>query len=71
MKVGTLLRTGIPTYLTFKETPGRNESVFLPEGELLLYLGLGHKNIHGDWYEVMTRSGVIGHLSSFAVKEVK
>ena len=70
MKVGTLLRTGIPTYLTFKETPGRNESVFLPKGELLLYLG-GHKNIHGDWYEVMTRSGVIGHLSSFAVKEVK
>ena len=64
MKVGTLLRTGIPTY------PGRNESVFLPKGELLLYLG-GHKNIHGDWYEVMTRSGVIGHLSSFAVKEVK
>ena len=67
MKVGTLLSTVIHTYLIY---PDNVKNVQVPKGELLLYLMLGDKSIHGQWYVVMTRDGVIGSLTSRTLKEV-
>lgn len=68
LKTGTLLVTNRNTHI-YDEFPGLG--IPLNDGTLLVYLGEGYKKRYGQFYWVLSSTGVFGCVLYFVANKVK